>query len=122
MKVALIILALIAAALTANTLIVDLRTRPAMARTGGRIVETPVVAANVAEAGNGPAIVMIHGFGAAIDWWDEIAPALATDHRVIRVDLIGHGGTAAPARATRSRGRRSSSPLCSTGSASTASP
>ena len=40
---------------------------------------------------------MIHGFGAAIDWWDEIAPALATDHRVIRVDLIGHGGTAAPA-------------------------
>jgi pimeloyl-ACP methyl ester carboxylesterase len=97
MKVALIILALIAAALTANTLIVDSRTRPAMARSGGRIVETPVVAANVAEAGIGPAIVMIHGFGAAIDWWDEIAPALATDHRVIRVDLIGHGGTAAPA-------------------------
>ena len=27
----------------------------------------------------------------------RIAPALATDHRVIRVDLIGHGGTAAPA-------------------------
>jgi pimeloyl-ACP methyl ester carboxylesterase len=40
---------------------------------------------------------MIHGFGAAIDWWDEIAPALAMDHRVIRIDLIGHGGTAAPA-------------------------
>jgi pimeloyl-ACP methyl ester carboxylesterase len=97
MKVALVVLALIAAALVANTLIVDSRTRPAMARSGGRIVETAVVAANVAEAGTGPAIVMIHGFGAAIDWWDEIAPALATDHRVIRIDLIGHGGTAAPA-------------------------
>jgi pimeloyl-ACP methyl ester carboxylesterase len=34
---------------------------------------------------------------AAIDWWDDVAPALATDHRVIRIDLIGHGGTAAPA-------------------------
>jgi pimeloyl-ACP methyl ester carboxylesterase len=97
MKVALIVLALIAAALVANTLIVDSRTRPAMARSGGRIIETPVVAANVAEAGTGPAIVMIHGFGAAIDWWDEIAPALAADHRVVRIDLIGHGGTAAPA-------------------------
>jgi pimeloyl-ACP methyl ester carboxylesterase len=97
MKPALVILTLIAAALAANTFVVDSRTRPAMARSGGRIVETPVVAANVAEAGAGPAIVMIHGFGAAIDWWDEIAPALATDHRVIRIDLIGHGGTAAPA-------------------------
>jgi pimeloyl-ACP methyl ester carboxylesterase len=97
MKVALVVLALIAAALVANTLIVDSRTRSAMARGEGRIVETPVVAANVAEAGTGPAIVLIHGFGAAIDWWDEIAPALATDHRVIRIDLIGHGGTAAPA-------------------------
>jgi pimeloyl-ACP methyl ester carboxylesterase len=97
MKIALVILALIAAALAANTLVVDSRTRPAMARSGGRIVDTPVVAANVAEVGAGPAIVMIHGFGAAIDWWDEIAPALATDHRVVRIDLIGHGGTAAPA-------------------------
>jgi pimeloyl-ACP methyl ester carboxylesterase len=97
MKVALVILTLLVVALVVNTLVVDRRTRPAMARSGGRIVETPVVAANVAEAGAGPAIVMIHGFGAAIDWWDEIAPALATDHRVIRIDLIGHGGTAAPA-------------------------
>jgi pimeloyl-ACP methyl ester carboxylesterase len=97
MKIALVIVALIAAALAANTLIVDSQTRPAMARSGGHIIETPVVAANVAEAGTGPPIVMVHGFGAAIDWWDEIAPALANDHRVIRIDLIGHGGTAAPA-------------------------
>jgi pimeloyl-ACP methyl ester carboxylesterase len=97
MKAALVVLALIAAALAVNTFVVDSQTRPAMARSGGRIVETPLVAANVAEAGTGSAIVMIHGFGAAIDWWDEIAPALVADHRVIRIDLIGHGGTAAPA-------------------------
>ena len=48
--------------------------------------------------GAGPAIVLIHGFGAAIDWWDKIAPELATNYRVIRIDLssLGHGGTAAP--------------------------
>ena len=31
-----------------------------------------------------------------MDWWDGIAPDLAVDHRIIRVDLIGHGGTEAP--------------------------
>jgi pimeloyl-ACP methyl ester carboxylesterase len=39
---------------------------------------------------------MIHGFSEAIDWWDDIAPTLAKDHRVIRIDLTGHGGTEAP--------------------------
>lgn len=41
-------------------------------------------------------IVMIHVFSEAIDWWDEIAPTLAKDHRVVRIDLTGHGGTEAP--------------------------
>jgi hypothetical protein len=36
MKAALAVLALIIAALVANTLVVDSRTRPAMARSGGR--------------------------------------------------------------------------------------
>ena len=40
--------------------------------------------------------MLIHGFCAALDWWDEIAPTLAARHRVIRLDLIGHGGTEAP--------------------------
>jgi len=46
--------------------------------------------------GSGTPIVLIHGFGAALDWWDEIAPTLAAEHKVIRLDLIGHGGTEAP--------------------------
>jgi pimeloyl-ACP methyl ester carboxylesterase len=75
---------------------VDSRTRPAAARDGGSIVETDVVPANVKVEGEGPPVLLIHGFAAAIDWWDEIAPALAKQHRVIRLDLIGHGGTAAP--------------------------
>jgi pimeloyl-ACP methyl ester carboxylesterase len=96
MKAALVVLVLIAAALAGNTYWVDSRTRNAAARDGGAIVRTPVVPANVEVRGNGPAIVFIHGFGAAIDWWDEIAPALTADHRVVRIDLIGHGGTEAP--------------------------
>jgi len=50
----------------------------------------------VKSEGAGPPVVFIHGFAAAINWWDEVAPELAIDHRVIRIDLIGHGGTAAP--------------------------
>ena len=97
MKAVLVALVLIAVALAGNTLWVDSRTRPAAARDGGEIIDTRVVPANVGVQGQGPAIVLLHGFGAAIDWWDEIAPALAADHRVIRIELIGHGGTAAPA-------------------------
>ena len=73
-----------------------METRPAAPRDGGAIFDTAVVPANVRIEGSGPTILMLHGFGAAIDWWDEIAPALAADHRVVRIDLIGHGGTEAP--------------------------
>ena len=73
-----------------------METRAAAPRDGGRLVATDVAQANVRVEGEGPAVVLIHGFSAALGWWDEIAPALAKTHRVIRLDLIGHGGTAAP--------------------------
>ena len=84
-------------ALFANARWVDSQTRPAVARDGGQLINAGQMAANVKVEGAGPTIVLIHGFGAAIDWWDDIAPELAADNRVIRIDLIGHGGTAAPA-------------------------
>jgi pimeloyl-ACP methyl ester carboxylesterase len=85
------------ALLAANTIWVDSRTRPASPRDGGMIIDTGIEPANVRVEGQGPPILLLHGFGAAIDWWDEVAPALAAHYRLIRVDLIGHGGTAAPA-------------------------
>lgn len=97
MKRAIIIIVLLVCALLLNARWVDSRTRAAIAREGGEMMSTSVVEANVRVQGSGPAIVLIHGFGAAIDWWDKIAPQLASDHRVISIDLIGHGGTAAPA-------------------------
>jgi pimeloyl-ACP methyl ester carboxylesterase len=91
------VIAAIALALAANTLAVDSAMRAAVARSGGTVMETGIVPANLKVEGEGPPIVLIHGFGAALDWWDDIAPQLAADHRVIRLDLIGHGGTEAPA-------------------------
>ena len=96
MKKVVVALALCAIALAANAVWVALVTRPAAPRDGGAIFDTAVVPANVRIEGSGPTILLLHGFGAAIDWWDDIAPALAADHRVVRLDLIGHGGTEAP--------------------------
>ena len=84
------------AALLANWRIVSARVRNAAPRDGEKLIETEIVTANVKVEGVGPTIVMIHGFSAAIGWWDSISGDLATDHQVVRLDLIGHGGTAAP--------------------------
>jgi len=43
--------------------------------------------------GSGPAVVLVHGLGGAASNWVELAPELARDHRVIAVDLPGHGGS-----------------------------
>jgi len=86
----------VVAALLGNMIWVDSRTRPASPREGGRIIDTHIERANVSVEGEGPAVLLLHGFGAAIDWWSDVASSLALHHRVIRIDLIGHGGTAAP--------------------------
>jgi pimeloyl-ACP methyl ester carboxylesterase len=36
-------------------------------------------------------IVLAHGGAAHARWWDHVAPLLATGHRVIALDLSGHG-------------------------------
>jgi pimeloyl-ACP methyl ester carboxylesterase len=97
LRILIAVIGAVVLALVANMIWVDSQTRAAAARDGGKLVDTGVEPANVKVEGEGPAILLIHGFGAAIDWWDEIVPVLAGHHRVIRLDLIGHGGTAAPA-------------------------
>lgn len=39
----------------------------------------------------GPGIVLVHGGAAHSRWWDHIGPQLATDCRVVALDLSGHG-------------------------------
>jgi pimeloyl-ACP methyl ester carboxylesterase len=36
-------------------------------------------------------IVLVHGGAAHARWWDHIAPMLASDRRVVALDLSGHG-------------------------------
>lgn len=44
-----------------------------------------------------PALVLIHGLAGSTRWWDPVVPMLAKSHRVIRIDLLGHGRSAKPA-------------------------
>ncbi|WP_083982243.1 alpha/beta fold hydrolase [Actinomadura hibisca] len=45
---------------------------------------------------DGPVLVLIHGLAGSTRWWDSLVPLLAKSHRVIRVDLLGHGRSAKP--------------------------
>lgn len=43
-----------------------------------------------------PALLLIHGSASSTRSWDPLVPLLATSHRVIRIDLLGHGRSAKP--------------------------
>ncbi|GAA0930766.1 alpha/beta fold hydrolase [Nonomuraea longicatena] len=43
-----------------------------------------------------PALVLIHGSAASARSWDALVPMLTGSHRVIRIDLLGHGRSAKP--------------------------
>ena len=95
-----IVLAALLAVLTANAIIVGRERSTATPFGGGRVLELDGPDLNVREYGpnNGRAIVLLHGYAASIEWWDPVAERLAAEgNRVIAVDLVGHGGSEAPA-------------------------
>jgi magnesium chelatase accessory protein len=47
--------------------------------------------------GQGPELLLLHGTGASVHSWRELAPLLATRFRVIAPDLPGHGLSSSPA-------------------------
>lgn len=87
----------LAAALAINTLLVELDTEPADPDVG-QIVQLPAGDVQIREDGprDGPPLVLVHGFQASLRWWDRVMPALARRHRVVRIDLLGHGGSEKP--------------------------
>jgi pimeloyl-ACP methyl ester carboxylesterase len=47
-------------------------------------------------AGDGPAIVLLHGLTGSSTTWREVMPALAERYTVVAPDLLGHGESAKP--------------------------
>jgi pimeloyl-ACP methyl ester carboxylesterase len=45
--------------------------------------------------GQGPPLILVHGLGGAAANWTELAPLLASSHRLLVPDLPGHGGSGA---------------------------
>ena len=51
---------------------------------------------NYVDAGEGPALVFVHGLGASWQSWLENIPEFARDHRVVAMDLPGFGCSEEP--------------------------
>ncbi|MEM8537427.1 MAG: alpha/beta fold hydrolase BchO [Pseudomonadota bacterium] len=48
---------------------------------------------HVQEMGTGPLLLLLHGAGASTHSWRDLIPGLAQTHRVVALDLPGHGFT-----------------------------
>ena len=66
-----------------------------------RFVDAGDVRLHVAEAGNGPPLVLVHGWPQHWWCWRKLIPRLAERHRVLAVDLRGLGWSDAPPGAYR---------------------
>ena len=103
LKILIGLIVVAAVLLAVNTIVIDNQTREAEVTVdGGRILSLPGGELQVTDTGEpaggakGPPIVLLHCFACSLRWWDSMIPLLARDHRVIRVDLLGHGGSAKP--------------------------
>jgi len=98
-KIGIGLLVALLALLVLNAIWVDGKTEQAeVTYPGGRILDLPDGDLQVAEHGprGGAPIVLLHCFSCAMDWWDGMLPLLERNHRVIAVDLLGHGGSEKP--------------------------
>ena len=97
-----IVVVLIALAVV-NMLVLDSQTKPAaVTADGGSIESASSLELQVFDSpatGSGPEgapIVLLHCFGCSSQWWNPILAKLNERHRVIRIDLVGHGGSEKP--------------------------
>lgn len=97
MKSAIVAVALLLVALLLYWLWTPDKPRPGLEAdylaTRGDMVEFGGWRLHVRDTGpkTGPAVILLHGFGASLHTWEVWAQALAADHRVIRFDLPGSG-------------------------------
>lgn len=99
LKILLGVLAAIVVLLLLNAVVVSNATKDAYLRDeGAQLIDTSGGQLQLLDQGNrkGSPIVLIHCYTCSMKWWDDLAPLLERDHRVIRVDLLGHGGSDKP--------------------------
>ena len=56
---------------------------------------------NIVDQGMGPAIMLLHGFTGSVSTWTNLTSVIGERHRVIAIDLLGHGQSEAPADPSR---------------------
>jgi pimeloyl-ACP methyl ester carboxylesterase len=61
-----------------------------------RTIETNGTSIHVRVGGQGPAVVLVHGFGTSGDMWGHLTSALIKDHTIIIPDLRGSGLSSKP--------------------------
>jgi magnesium chelatase accessory protein len=66
-------------------------------REASRFVEAGGLSWHVQVAGDGPALLLLHGTGASTHSWRDLLPLLSHHFRVLAPDLPGHGFTGLPA-------------------------
>lgn len=109
LKVLLAVLAGLLVLSLLNTVVLDRQTKEAesiidAAHDGATILQFPAGDLKVMDTGAGAPIagkspiVLLHCFTCAMDWWDRVNPRLRPEHRVIAIDLLGHGGSEMPSK------------------------
>jgi pimeloyl-ACP methyl ester carboxylesterase len=99
-KITLGVVAALLVLLAINALVTDGETESAgVTVPGGRILDLPDGDLQVLDRGprSGSPIVLLHCYTCALDWWDGMVPLLEREHRVVLIDLLGHGGSEKPA-------------------------
>jgi pimeloyl-ACP methyl ester carboxylesterase len=110
LKVLLGVLAALVVLLILNAIVIDHQTKGAKVTiNGARILHLSGGDLQVLDANNPPhltanpkapepePIVLLHCYTCSIDWWLKLAPILSEGgHRVIAIDLLGHGGSEMP--------------------------
>jgi pimeloyl-ACP methyl ester carboxylesterase len=98
-KILIGVVAALAVLIGVNALVTDGETKSAEVTVpDGRIFSLPGGDIQVVERGPraGSPIVLVHCYTCSINWWEGMIPLLAREHRVVAMDLLGHGGSEKP--------------------------
>ena len=66
---------------------------------------------NVEIAGNGPPVVLLHGFTGSAAGWGVVIDALSPEYTTVAIDIVGHGRSDSPPTAESYEMRRAYPPI-----------